>query len=112
MNVTVFGLKNCDRTRAAARALEAAGHQVTLRDVGTEGLEPEMIERLLESFGDAIINRRSTTWRALGESERAAAPAGLLAAHPKLMRRPVLALEDGRLLPGWEQTCLEELVRG
>ena len=88
--VTLFGLTNCDTCRNARRALDRAGVAVGFRDVRAEPLNQAELRRLLAALGDALVNRRSTTWRALSESERSADADVLLAAHPALMKRPVI----------------------
>ena len=91
----IHGLKNCDTCRKAAKALGAE-----LRDVRAEPLSAAELARFLGAFGEALVNRRSTTWRGLSEAERDGAPAALLEAHPSLMKRPVI--EDGDALHlGW-----------
>ncbi|NKB26408.1 MAG: arsenate reductase [Rhodobacteraceae bacterium] len=90
VNVTLFGLGSCDTCRKAAKQLSAAGYSLVRVDVRADPLDPRQIARFLDAFGDALINRKSTTWRGLSEAERAGAPADLLAAHPALMKRPVV----------------------
>ena len=102
--LTLFGLPSCDTTRKARKALTDAGHELTFRDVRAEPLSDEERDRFLEAFGDALINRRSTTWRDLSEAERSAAPADLLRAHPTLMKRPVIA-GGGALSLGWDASA-------
>jgi len=93
----IYGLKTCDTCRAAMRALEGA----EFVDVRAEPLDAAVLARFLDAFGAALVNRRSTTWRGLSEAEREAAPEVLLAAHPALMKRPVI--EDGSALYlGWD----------
>lgn len=99
--VTVYGLKACDTCRAAVKALAAAGHDVALVDVRAEPLSEAQLARFLGAFGDALVNRRSTTWRTLSEAERARAPEVVLADHPALMKRPVIAV-GGALHLGWD----------
>lgn len=99
----VYGLKNCDTCRRAAAALAGTGREVTFRDIRAKRLDDATLGRFLAAFGDALINRRSTTWRGLSQSERAAPDATLLAAYPTLMKRPVI--EDGDILTlGWDTT--------
>lgn len=98
--MTLYGLKNCDTCRKALTALRAAGHSVTFVDVRADGVPAETLSRFLDAFGEALINRRSTTWRGLSEAERADDPATLLAAHPTLMKRPVIETDTGLTL-GW-----------
>lgn len=97
----VYGIKNCDTVKKALKALEGAGRAPVLRDVRAEPLTSDEIARFEAAFGDALINRSSTTWRGLSEAERTAPVASLLAAHPTLMKRPVI--EEGETLTlGWK----------
>lgn len=74
---------------------------VTFVDVRESRLDPGTIERLLQAFGDALVNRRSTTWRNLTDSERQGATADLIARYPSLMKRPVIV--DGEMVTlGWD----------
>ncbi|MEO1000977.1 MAG: ArsC/Spx/MgsR family protein [Pseudomonadota bacterium] len=91
MSAVVHGLKTCDACRKAVKAL---GEGARLRDVRSEPLSEAEIARFLAAFGEALVNRRSTTWRGLSEAERARDPAALLAAHPSLMKRPVVERDD------------------
>lgn len=86
----LIGLKTCDTCRKARKALEAAGLEHTYTDVREDGLAAMRLSDLLAQFGDALVNTRSTTWRGLSEAERKQSPLELLAAHPTLMKRPVI----------------------
>lgn len=92
----LFGLKNCDTCRKALKALPNA----QLVDVRADGMPAETLAQAFEQFGEKLLNTRSTTWRGLGESERALPPLELLAAHPTLMKRPLIEA-DGTLYLGW-----------
>lgn len=105
----LYGLKNCDTCRKALKALAAAGHEVTFRDVRDEPLSRAEIAGFHAAFEDRLINRASTTWRGLSETERADPPEALLAAHPALMKRPVID-RDGHLTLGWGKDVQAELL--
>lgn len=92
----VYGLKTCDTCRKALKALPGADFV----DVRADGLPDDIRDRALAAFGDALVNTRSTTWRGLSEAERAQAAETLLAAHPTLMKRPLIEA-DGTLYLGW-----------
>ncbi len=100
MKLTVWGLKSCDTCRKAVRALEAAGREVAFRDVRAEPLLAGEIAGLLDAFGEAVVNRKSTTWRGLSDDDRTLPAETLLAEHPTLMKRPVL-YADGAFHLGW-----------
>ncbi len=96
MKATILGLKICDTCRKARKALPEAA----FRDIREIPLTEQEIDALLSQFGDRLINRASTTWRGLEDGARGAPPADLIAAHPALMKRPVIQTESGDLL-GW-----------
>ena len=97
---TVYGLKNCSTCRMAIQELKAAGKDVTFVDVREIQMDSDAIDRFLREFGDNLVNRRSTTWRNLSDSERQRTPEDLIARHPSLMKRPVIV--DGELVTlGW-----------
>ncbi len=97
----LYGLSACDTCRKALAALKKAGRNAHLHDLRRDGLPEETAARFHAAFGDAVLNRRSTTWRLLSASERARDPLDLIAAHPALMKRPVIEEEGGRLHLGW-----------
>ncbi len=96
----VIGLKNCDGTRRALRALADAGVEHRFRDIRESPLSRAEASALWRDLGEAAINRRSTTWRGLDEAARAGDPVDLLVAYPTLMKRPVI-FSGGRYGPGW-----------
>jgi arsenate reductase len=94
----IYGLKNCDTCRKARAALPGAGFV----DVREDGITADLLARAQADFGDALVNRKSTTWRGLSEAERARDALALLADHPALMKRPLI--DDGtRLYLGWDK---------
>lgn len=97
MTLTILGLKTCDTCRKAIKALP----QATFRDIRTDPLSAEERAALLQQFGDALINRASTTWRGLSDTEKTQCSGALLAAHPTLMKRPVIRKGNDWYL-GWK----------
>lgn len=92
----LYGLKNCDTCRKALKALP----NTELLDVSVTPVPDAVLERALAQFGDKMLNTKSTTWRGLDAAERENDPKALLIAHPKLMKRPLIA--DGEALYlGW-----------
>ncbi|MFP4327669.1 MAG: ArsC/Spx/MgsR family protein [Paracoccaceae bacterium] len=94
--MVLYGLKNCDTCRKALKSLPGA----RLIDLRQEALPEDVLSRAHAHFGSALLNKRSTTWRALSEDERARPETDLLRAHPALMKRPLIV--DGEALHlGW-----------
>ncbi|MEM7746304.1 MAG: ArsC/Spx/MgsR family protein [Pseudomonadota bacterium] len=101
----LYGLKACDTCRKALKELTAAGRKVQLNDVRENPVPPETLAEWYEVLGEALVNRRSTTWKGLSEDARSGAgtsrgAVALLAAHPALMKRPV-TVADGTVHLGW-----------
>jgi len=101
MDITIYALKNCDSCKKAIKAVQAAGYQFIIKDVRDDGVPETVLAELLATHGsEVVINRKSTTWRNLGEDERANDPLDLLKAHPTLLKRPVI-IADGKSNIGW-----------
>lgn len=106
--ITVYGIKACDTCRKAVKALQAAGHDVTLHDVRADPITKEGLESWLDQFGSDLVNRRSTTWRGLDDAVRTMSESDLLLQHPTVMKRPVIDAGDALHL-GWSKTVQAEL---
>lgn len=110
-----IGLKSCDTCKKAQKALLAAGRELTVTDVRADGVGADDLRNWIAAKGaDALINRRSTTWRGLGEDERRAADntegaIALLLANPALMKRPVIVAAD-QVYIGWDKAAQAALL--
>lgn len=96
----MHGLQTCDSCRKARRWLERAGIAYRFRDLRAEPLREAEAAAWLDALGtERLVNRRSTTWRKLDEAERERALGGdaaaLLAAHPTLLKRPLIEAPGG-----------------
>lgn len=87
----IYGLKNCDTCRKAAKALGARAELVDVRDTP---LPRPVVMAAEEAFGEALVNKRSTTWRNLSETERSAETMTLIYQHPAVMKRPLIVDGD------------------
>jgi Spx/MgsR family transcriptional regulator len=99
MALTLYGISNCDTVRKARRWLDAAKIEYRFHDFRQDGLDSATVNRWLESRDwDAVINRRSTSWKALTPKDRDAMDARSAAlaalAAPTLIKRPVLEGDD------------------
>lgn len=104
-----FGLKTCDTCRKALRALEEAGIRPEVIDVRADGVSAADRAAMVAAFGEKVINRGSTTWRGLSDDEKMADPALLIAAHPTLIKRPVIE-RDGQWTQGWSKAVQAEIL--
>ncbi len=93
--ITLYGLKNCDTCRKARKWLSDNAVEYRFHDIRADGLSREQIEGWIGQLGrETVLNRRSTTWRGLSDADRDGLDDGhaaaLMAAHPTLIKRPVI----------------------
>jgi len=115
MNLTVYHLKTCDTCRKAIKAMTAAGHDLTLVDVRADGLPPKELSRIAEAVGwEKLLNTRSTTWRGLGDADKADMNSdkaiALMSEHPTLIKRPVIDRQGASITVGWAKDIQAELT--
>ena len=114
MAITLYGIPNCTTVKKARAWLAAHGHDVVFHDFKKQGVEPAWLTNVARETGwQALLNTRGTTWRKLGDTERAAASdeAGALAlmvAQPSVIKRPVLE-RDGRHHLGFSENQYQNL---
>ena len=104
----LYGIPTCDACKKAIKALQAAGHEVTFRDVRADPLSEAEIDKIVQEFGDLAVNKQSTTYRAFNDYLKVSDPEAQIAAQPAVMKRPVIEA-DGRWFLGWDdkvQTAL------
>jgi arsenate reductase (glutaredoxin) len=97
----LYGISTCDTCKRALKTLQAAGKDVSFRDVRADPLSPAEIEAIVREFGSRAINQQSTTWRAFNDFLKASDPEAQIAAQPTVMKRPVIRDRD-RWFLGWD----------
>ena len=107
-HVVLNGLASCDTTRAARKWLDANGVAYRFRDFANDAPSQAEMKKWVKAVGAAkLLNKSSTTWRALPEDVKSPANdaevIALLIEHPKLVKRPVLEA-DGSVLSGFNET--------
>ena len=64
--ITLYGIKNCDTVKKARQWLDQHEVDYTFHDVRADGLERETVAAWLDELGwEKLVNRRSTSWKAL-----------------------------------------------
>ena len=116
MTLHIYGIATCDRCRQARRWLADAGLDCPYTDLRKDGIEASTIADWVAALGwEAVLNRRSTTWRNLPQASRdIAGPRDaieLMAAHPTLIKRPVLEM-DGTVSVGFGPEVMARLEQG
>lgn len=106
----VYGLNNCDTCRKARKWLDAKGVAHEFIDYRAQPASAEMLSAWAAGVGgwEKLVNRSSTTWRALPESDKVPANdaqwLALVSANPTLVKRPVLVTADGAVSVGFSES--------
>ncbi|HEV7290021.1 ArsC family reductase [Sphingomonas sp.] len=103
MSIEVYGIPNCDTVKKARTWLDANGIAYAFHDYKKEGADPARLAKWAEAVGwEPLLNRAGTTFRKLDEADRADIDApkalALMAAHPSLIKRPVVEYRGGLLV--------------
>ena len=87
----IYGIKNCDKVRAALKTAKAADVDVKLHDFRVQGIDEALVNNMLKDISLAdLLNKRSTTWKQLSDFQKIEPNMGLLIANPTLIKRPVV----------------------
>lgn len=105
----LYGISTCDTCKKALKALEAAGKEVTFRDIRKDPLSEAEIARITGEFGDRAVNRSSTTYRSFSAFLKASEAEAQIAAQPTVMKRPLIDA-DGKLYLGWDPSVQDALL--
>ena len=106
-NIKILGLKNCDKCRDAQTKLNNLGYNLEFIDVRKNPIGKDQIKQLIAMFGNQILNKRSTTFRGLSQSEKELSVVQLLQKYPTLMKRPV-AMSSEKNTIGWNAEIIKE----
>ena len=93
--ITLYGIKNCDTVKKARKWLEAHGVDYRFHDFREDGIERDAVAGWIAELGwETLVNKRSTSWKALDETARhnmdAALALDAIMEQPTLVKRPLL----------------------
>lgn len=108
-DMMIFGLSTCPICQRALKTLTEAGREFSFRDVRAEPLSAAELDELIVEFGDRLVDRKSSDYRALSDWLKASEPEVQIAAQPKVMARPVI-LDEGKVYLGWDRGVQNALL--
>ena len=114
---TLYGIKNCDTMKKARTWLDSQGVSYRFHDYRVEGVQREWLQEWCSKVGwQVLLNRAGTTFRKLPDAQREGLDESraieLMLAQPAMIKRPVLALADGRLLVGFKPDIYQAELAG
>ena len=100
-------MQNCDKCRDAQTRLNNLRYNLEFIDVRKSPIGLDQIKQLIAMFGNQILNKRSTTFRGLSQSEKELSVVQLLQKYPTLMKRPVVMSSEKDSI-GWNAEIIKE----
>ena len=93
--ITLYGIRNCDAVKKARTWLDKHGIDYRYHDFREDGMDADAVTAWIDELGwQNLLNRRSTSWKALEEQSRLnmdeATAHKAVMAHPTLIKRPLL----------------------
>ena len=92
---TVYGIKNCDTVKKALKWLDTHNIAYRFHDFRQDGINKAELQQWSKAVGwEALLNKRSTTWRQLPDKDKSDIDANkaiiLMLSNPTLIKRPVM----------------------
>ncbi|MGB1464724.1 MAG: ArsC family reductase [Alcanivorax nanhaiticus] len=115
MELTIFGIKNCDTMKKAMKWLDDNGVAYHFHDYKKEGVPEASLKQWLDALGwDIVINKRGTTWRKLDDDTKntmdAAKAVTVALENPSIIKRPILQ-NDKILTAGFKANEWQALLK-
>lgn len=113
--ITLYGIKNCDTVKKARKWLDKHKVDYQFHDFREDGLNTEQVKQWAEELGwETLINKRSTTWKTLGESVKVLlnneTVVEVIMESPTLIKRPLLDNGKSRTV-GFKIPEYEQLIK-
>lgn len=106
--ITIFGISNCDTVRKTKKWFSTNGVSFEFHDFRKDGLSESLIAQWLDQVElSVLVNRRSTTWKQLTDTEKSDIDSGnaiaILTQYPTLVKRPVVSTGESIIIGYNEQ---------
>jgi len=93
--ITLYGIKNCDTVKKARKWLDGHGVDYRFHDFRDDGIDRKAVAGWISELGwETVVNKRSTSWKALDESARSnmndTSALAAIMEQPTLVKRPLL----------------------
>jgi arsenate reductase len=110
-NIKIYGIKNCDTVKKALKYLSSNEIDFDFIDFRVNPISKNEFQNMIEKVGlEVLINKRSTTYRLLTDSEKDNVNFELILKYPTLIKRPVM-IQDSKILVGFSEQKYLDFLR-
>jgi Spx/MgsR family transcriptional regulator len=106
MELTVYGIPNCDSVKKARTWLTDHGLSYTFHDFKKQGVPAAELTQWVAAAGwETVLNRKGTTWRKLDAAVQSSVTDSdsaqqVMQEHASTIKRPVIAWPSGHITVG------------
>ena len=113
MEVTLYGIKNCDTIKKAKKWLEINSIDYQFHDFRADGIHRSLLTSWLKQIEwETLLNTRGTTWRKLPGAQKdginKSTVLSLMLEQPAIIKRPVLAVKN-KIFVGFKEDKYKEI---
>ncbi len=107
MELTVYGIPNCDSVKKARTWLTDHGLSYTFHDFKKQGVPAAELAQWVAAAGwETVLNHKGTTWRKLDAAVQSsvtdsASAQQVMQEHASTIKRPVIAWPSGKVTVGY-----------
>jgi len=107
--ITMYGIPNCDTIKKARNWLKDHAVDYQFHDYKKNAIDEKKLQQWIKQVGwETLLNRRGMMWRKLDDATRdnidEQSAIKVMLETPSIIKRPVLELEDGQLLVGFNDS--------
>ena len=105
--LTIYGIKNCDTMKKAFLWLDGNNVAYQFHDYKKASLDENTLNHWLDTLGwQALVNQKGTTWRKLALDKnildnQTIKP--IILQNLSMVKRPLLILNDGQMVLGFDK---------
>ena len=117
INIAVYGIPNCQSVKKARTWLEEHALAYEFHDFKKAGVPLARLKAWVKHFGwESVLNKKGTTWRLLGEDEKALVTNATTAIQamvtsPSLIKRPVIGFSDDHITLGVNPEAWSSVIK-
>lgn len=111
----VYGIPNCDTTQKAVSLFKKNNIGFEIHDYKQKGITDKKLKEWISKAGlEKVFNKRSTTYKDLGEKEKAAAVTEngaikIMLEHNSIIKRPIIEAGND-LVIGYDEKKLNNIL--
>jgi len=113
VEVTLYGIKNCDTIKKAKKWLEKNSIDYRFHEFRADGINRSLLNDWLKQIEwETLLNMRGTTWRKLSDAQKnginKSTVLALMLEQPAIIKRPVLTVEN-KIFVGFKEDEYKEI---